>query len=74
MRRGRRSAGRPDGDDLLGIHQRLSLGLGALGLGRSQRGCALPFLRSAVRSHGATVRATTNRAQLIGNRCRNRCR
>ena len=40
--------GVPDGDDLLGINQRLSLGLGALGFGRSPRGCALPFLRSAV--------------------------
>jgi hypothetical protein len=38
----------PDGDDLLGINRRLSLGLGALGFGRSPRGCALPFLRSAV--------------------------
>jgi hypothetical protein len=42
----------PDGDDLLGLGDRLALGLGALGVSRGSGGRAFPFLCSAVRSHG----------------------
>jgi hypothetical protein len=47
--------GHSDSDDPVGFRDRLALGLGTLRLGRSSCGGSLPFLRSAVRSHGGRL-------------------
>jgi hypothetical protein len=62
--------GVPDGADLLRIGDGFALGLGALGLSGGTCGCALSFLRSAVRAHGARLAGLPTCDKAIISPCR----